>query len=210
MRASEFDSLGSSNGSFFRKEILPRCGLGSLSLHGYFWEDLKELSSISAVKLIFDAEEETYIIVESQRSDLKSSINHPLVQTHWKLQVSMHMQAFKYPKLSLIGRTDVAAVLSAHLVVNLWNKTSEGTYLHLLWAKKTQQGISYALYAFVRPLSMFFGVCGLADQLQCPVLVLLSGGQVQWHQGVSGGGGAAHSLPSQSCSLGQWALFGHC
>lgn len=30
--------------------------------------------------------------------------------------------------------TDVAVFFAVHLVVNLWNQTSEGTYLHLRWA----------------------------------------------------------------------------
>lgn len=43
-----------------RKQILPRHGLGSSSVHGRFREDLQELSSISAAKLTLEAEEETH------------------------------------------------------------------------------------------------------------------------------------------------------
>lgn len=165
----------------------------SSSVHGYFREDLQELSSISAAKLTFEAEEETNILVKSLRSDLNSSINHTLVQTHWNLHLGMHTSIIgislssrvTWVNLPLMDCTDVAAVL-LH-IINLWSKTSEGTYLDLLWANNPNKDCPLPLPVF-RPLC--FCVCGLADQLQCSVF--LSGGRAEWHPGASGVGVRSH------------------
>lgn len=84
--------------------------------------------------------------------------------------------------LPLKDCTDVADVLSAYLVVNLQIKTSEGTYLHLLWANNPNKDSPLPFHP--RPLCVCFCVCRVADQLQCSVF--LSGGQVAWHPGLSG------------------------
>lgn len=112
-----------------------------------------------------------------------------------------------WANLPLQDCTDVAAVLSAYLVVNFWNKTSEGTYLHLLWANNPNKDSPLPFHSCLRPLCMCFCVCRVADQLQC--FVFLSGGQSEWHPGVSVGV-CVRSLSSQSFSLEHLPLFACC
>lgn len=172
-----------------------------------FGEDPQELSSVSAAKLALDAEEETDILVKSHRSGLNSSINQTLVQRHWNLNRSMCTQTSQFDlfqssvhpewfELPLMGCADVAASLSLYLALNLWNKSSAWTYLHLQCSHNLNRDSPLLSHACLRPPCVCFWCWWLADQFPCSIYAFLSRGRAEWHPGVSGGDVHSHSVLS--------------
>lgn len=142
-------------------------------------------------------------IHKSHTDPLKPAPKH--AQTVSVIGISLSSR-WTWANLPLKDCIDVSAVLSANLVVNLWNKTCEGTYLHLLWANNPNKDSPLPFHSCLRPLCVCFCVCRDADQLRCSVFAFLSGGQAEWHLGMSVGGGG-RSLSSLSSFQGPWSFF---